>query len=98
MLNENDVVIVVANTENQILVEVNNFNIDVLVDGFDTTTETVIWQVSPTVDQFQVTTDSVIWQITPSQIISTGGTEFPIAIGNTPPVNPEVGDLWLDTN
>ena len=26
------------------------------------------------------------------------GGGFPIAIGNTPPANPGVGDLWLDTN
>ena len=26
------------------------------------------------------------------------GGDFSIAIGNTPPSNPEVGDLWLDTN
>lgn len=26
------------------------------------------------------------------------GGDFPIAIGNTPPANPGVGDLWLDTN
>lgn len=26
------------------------------------------------------------------------GGEFPIAIGNIPPSNPEVWDLWLDTN
>ena len=27
----------------------------------------------------------------------SGGT-FPIAVGNTPPSNPQVGDLWLDMN
>ena len=27
-----------------------------------------------------------------------GGGDFPISIGNTPPANPIVGDLWLDTN
>lgn len=26
------------------------------------------------------------------------GGEFPITIGNLPPSNPEVWDLWLDTN
>lgn len=33
-----------------------------------------------------------------STIIATGGSEFPIAIGDIPPSNPEHGDLWLDTN
>ena len=26
------------------------------------------------------------------------GGDFPIHIGNTPPEDPAVGDLWLDTN
>ena len=27
-----------------------------------------------------------------------GSGSFPIAIGDTPPSNPQIGDLWLDTN
>lgn len=93
-----DIVIVVENTVNPIYVDVNNFTVEVLVDDTSTTTQSVIWQITPTIEEIEVVTDSVIWQITPSQIITTGGTEFPIAIGNTPPENPDVGDLWLDTN
>ena len=34
----------------------------------------------------------------PPGVGGSGGGFFHIAVGNTPPQSPQVGDLWLDTN
>ena len=66
----------------EVLIQEDNFELSV------NTTETEVLISS---DEIEILT---IAEQGPAGI----GGEFPIAVGNTPPINPEVGDLWLDTN
>ena len=62
-------------------------------------TESTVWSTQVANTTWPVYAEQVVYQLTPTEMIATGGSGSDwIHVGPTPPENPEIGDLWLDTN
>jgi hypothetical protein len=98
-MNPDNLIVIIEQPEYQFTVSVNQSDVSIVSQDYTVETPVYNYTIDNTQVLFPVTVNNTIWQIRPSEVITMGsGTEFPIHIGNTPPANPEIGDLWLDTN
>lgn len=86
VVTENPLEIVFNDQPLEVLVQEDNYSIDIAQD----VTEIVI-----TSEDIEILT---IAEQGPPGVGGGSGGLFDIAVGNVPPLNPTLGQLWLDTN